>query len=92
MKNKMYCVFIEDEYHNNWFLDFYNELSDSLDDINSFLDIYNVKLDSIEEYPSTFGYAFDREVEVEEGCVYVRGFIFDKQYLKERIDNNESNN
>ena len=31
------------------------------------------------EYPSTFGPAFDRVIDVEEGCIQVRGFVKDTE-------------
>ena len=34
-------------------------------------------LDRLVEYPSTFSMCFDRIIDVEEGCVQVRGFIKD---------------
>lgn len=74
-KNR-YIVFIQDEWNNNWWMGEYSQLNDALPDINSFLEVYNVSLDNLEEYPSTFGYAFDREIETPtEEVIMIRGFV-----------------
>lgn len=42
-------------------------------------------LGHLEEYASTFEFNFDRVIDVECGCVEVRGFIFDKEALIDSI-------
>lgn len=71
----MYIVFIQDEYNNNWLMGTYKELSQSIKDINSFLQVYNIEIDKIEEYSSTYGPCFDRELDTPDGeTVMIRGF------------------
>lgn len=82
---KKYQVIIQDEYNNLYHYGFYNNLSDAIPMINDFLDVYNVKIDELTEYPSTFGWCFDKEVEVDEGYIMIRGFVFDDEYLKGEI-------
>lgn len=85
---KKYEVFIQDEWNNNYLMGFYNNLSDSLPDINSFLETYNTKLDELKEYPSTFGMCFDTEVETpDENYIMVRGFILDTEDILGGSDN-----
>lgn len=81
--NKRYEVIMQDEWNNLYRLGEYNELKDSIDDINGFLDVYDVqiKAEDLKEYASTFGGAFDLDI----GMMYenrddllgimVRGFI-----------------
>lgn len=80
---KIYHVIIQDEWNNLFHCGFYNELSEAIPDINNFLEAYNVQIDELTEYPSTFDICFDREIEIEEGIVMIRGFIFNSEYLKE---------
>lgn len=76
MQDKKYIVFMQDEWNNLWLMDFYDDLKDAIPDINSWLEVYNVKIDELEEYPSTFGYSFDKEIETpDENILMVRGFI-----------------
>lgn len=82
MKYK-YIVFTQDEYNNLYFRGIYNDLKNAIPDINDWLDIYNVKIKELNEYPSTFGMCFDKEIEVDESYfVYVRGFILTDEELK----------
>ena len=81
--NKRYEVIIQDEWNNLYRLGEYNELKDSIDDINGFLEVYNIqiKAEDLKEYSSTFGETFDLDV----GMMYenrddlsgimIRGFI-----------------
>lgn len=81
--NKRYEVIIQDEWNNLYRLGEYNELKDSIDDINGFLEVYNVqiKAEDLKEYAGTFGGVFDLDI----GMMYedrddllgimVRGFI-----------------
>lgn len=64
MNLKKYQVIIQDEWNNLHHLDFYDKLEDAVDDINEWLLVYDAKIekDELVEYPSTFGYCFDREV------------------------------
>lgn len=78
MQNKKYIIFMQDEWNNLYLMGFYNNLDDAIPDINDWLEVYNVKLDlgELTEYPSTFGYTFDKEIEtLTEEVVMVRGFI-----------------
>ncbi len=76
MIDKKYIVFMQDEWNNLYLMGFYDKLKDAIPDINDWLKLYNVEIDELEEYPSTLGYAFDKEIETEEGeFVMVRGFI-----------------
>ena len=76
--NKRYIVFIQDEWNNLYWIGEFRNLKDSIPDINSWLSTYNVSIDSLEEYPCTFGPAFDKEVITEdETVIMVRGFILE---------------
>lgn len=84
MDLKKYEVFVQDEWNNLWLMGFYNNLGDSIRDINDFLEPYDTKIDELKEYASTFGSCFDTEVETKTGeIVTTRGFIFDGELLKE---------
>lgn len=75
---KKYQVIIQDEYNNLYHIGFYDNLSDSVEEINSFLETYNVSIDGLKVYPSTFNECFDTEIETPDGnFIMVRGFIFD---------------
>lgn len=79
MMNSKYIVFTQDEWNNLYLMGFYNNLKDAIPDVNQWLETYNVSIDSLDEYPSTFGMAFDKEVETpNEQYVMVRGFILDE--------------
>lgn len=73
--SRKYMVMIQDEWNNLYYLGEFKELKDALPDINDFLEVYNVSLEILEEYPSTLGYCFDTEVEVDGGVVMIRGFV-----------------
>ncbi len=80
MEIKKYIVFIQDEWNNNTLIGFYNNLKDAIPEINEYLfDCYEVKIDELEEYASTFGYCFDKDVEIDNGdsSVMIRGFILE---------------
>lgn len=82
-----YQVIAQDEYNNLYLLGFYKQLSDATNDINDWLSIYNVQLDEpLREYSSTFGSAFDKEIEVDEGVVMIRGFALDKECVKKWME------
>ena len=84
---KVYMIFIQDEYNNNYYIGLFKELKNALPDINAYLSsTYDgTTIDELSEYPSTFNYCFDKEVEVDDGnsVVYIRGFILDEQDLKD---------
>ena len=80
-----YQVIMQDEYNNLYHIGFYNQLEDSLEDINNWLSIYGVEIDELKEYPSTFNMCFDKDIEVDEGCISIRGFIFDKDELTKEL-------
>ena len=74
---KKYQVIIQDEWNNLYHIGFYDNLDDSLQDVNEFLETYDVKVDSLQEYASTFGSCFDVDIETPtEEIIMVRGFIF----------------
>lgn len=74
--DKRYIVFIQDEWNNLYWIGEFNDLSKAVPEVNEWLETYNVKIDSLEEYVSTFGLAFDKEIETEdESIIMVRGFI-----------------
>lgn len=74
---KKYQVIFQDEWNNLCHVGFYDKLEDSIEEINLYLEIYEIKIDSLEEYASTFGMCFDKELETEDGnSIYIRGFIF----------------
>ena len=81
----IYQVIIQDEWNNLYHIGFYNRLEDSLKDVNDWLKPYNQQIDEIKEYPSTFNMCFDKEIECDEGYLYVRGFIFAKEELLEEL-------
>ena len=69
---------MQDEWDNLYHLGFFHNLKDAIPEVNSWLTTYNIEIDELSEYPSTFGMCFDRELEVEDSYVHIRGFIFDK--------------
>ena len=77
----IYQVIMQDEYNNLECLGFYPTLDDALPDINNWLSLYDTSIDSLSEYPSTFSMCFDRDVDVEDCTVYIRGFILDEEAL-----------
>lgn len=92
---KIYEIWMQDEFNNNYFIGFYNELMNAVPAINDFLVPYEAKIETLEEYPSTFGECFDTEVfreisgddDSDDGWtgVMVRGFIFDADMLENII-------
>lgn len=73
---KKYEVIIQDEWNNLYHMGFYDNLEDAIPDVNDFLKVYDVRIDELKEYPSTFGYCFDTEVETkDEMIIMIRGFI-----------------
>ena len=63
---KIYQVIIQDEYDDLYHIGFYKNLKDSLPDVNEFLfNCYDITIDELKEYPSTWEYVFDTEVEVD---------------------------
>ena len=76
---KIYEVFVQDIWNNNYWIGMFTALDDALDGINSY--IYNptlkLKKGDLQEYPSTFNYCFDKDIydEDSEDSIYVRGFI-----------------
>lgn len=81
----LYEVIMQDEYDNLYLLGLYASLEEALPDINGWLEPYTedgavpFEPGDLEEYASTFGSCFDREVEWKDedacpGCIMVRGF------------------
>ena len=76
---KRYIVFIQDEWNNLFWIGEFKKLSDALPDINEFLSVYEVHLEELNEYASSFGIAFDTEIETkDENYIMVRGFILEE--------------
>ena len=90
MKLKKYQVVFVDEY-NNWYLvGFYDKLREAEKDVNEYLKTYvdeetneplwvgeHSPFGELTEYASTYGSCFDKEFCTPEGCIEIRGFIFD---------------
>ena len=72
---KKYQVIFQDEWNNLYEVGFYDNLNDSIDDINDYLKTYNAKIEELQEYISTFSKTFDTEIDTESGVVMIRGFI-----------------
>lgn len=73
---KKYQVIFQDEYNNLFEVGFYDKLEDSIKDVNEYLEPYEEHIDELEEYASTFGYAFDKEIYTKQDfSVMIRGFI-----------------
>lgn len=72
---KKYQVIFQDEWNNLYEVGFYDNLNDSIDDINDYLKTYNAKIEELQEYISTFSKSFDTEIDTESGVVMIRGFI-----------------
>lgn len=72
---KKYQVIFQDEWNNLYEVGFYDNLNDSIDDINGYLKTYNAKIEELQEYISTFSKSFDTEIDTESGVVMIRGFI-----------------
>ena len=57
---------------------------------DDWLEMYHVSIgeEDLVPYPSAFCECFDKEIEIDEGagCVYVRGFIFNKEELQECLE------
>ena len=81
--NKVYLVFMQDEYNNNYYLGIYKQLKDSIKDINEWLETYDTKIEELNEYPSTFGTCFDQTVETpNDEFLMIRGFVLDPECLE----------
>lgn len=80
---KRYVVFMQDEWNNFYWIGEFEQLKDAIPQINEWLRPYNVSIDDLNEYASTFGVCFDKEIYVtneylSEECVMVRGFILEE--------------
>ncbi len=95
---KIYQVIFVDEYNNFYELGLFRSLLDAEPEVNNMLDSYqdidsgetprfgeDENLGHLEEYPSTFSMCFDRTIDIEEGCVQIRGFIKDSNDMLEDI-------
>ena len=81
--NKVYLIFMQDEYNNNYYLGVYKQLKDSIKDINEWLETYNTKIEELSEYPSTFGTCFDQTIETpNDEFLMIRGFVLDPECLE----------
>jgi predicted methyltransferase len=60
-------------------LGFYDNLNESIKDINEWLEVYKVQIEELNEYISTFGKSFDTYVTIDEfgTSISIRGFIFE---------------
>lgn len=81
---KKYQVILQDEYNNLYMVGFFDELDDSIEEINKYLDIYEVQLKKgdLKIHTNTYGKGFDTELsdlfegnEKVEG-IMIRGFIY----------------
>lgn len=76
---KLYEVFVQDTWNNNYWLGWFTDLDNCLEKVNSYIqnDKYKLHSGDLKEYPSTFNYCFDREIYDEDSdeVTYVRGFI-----------------
>lgn len=96
--SKIYEVWMQDEYNNNYLIGFYHELANAVPAINDFLIPYEAKIDTLSVYPSTFGECFDTEVvrtvenedDDEWTGIMIRGFIFDSEALGDIICDDEA--
>ncbi len=77
----IYQVIMQDEYNNLFCLGFYKNLTDAIPDINEWLSTYDVQIDELSTYPSTFDICFDRDIDLEDCTVYIRGFVMDEEVL-----------
>lgn len=61
---KKYEIIMQDEWNNLYRLGIYNELKDSIQDINDWLDVYDFQIteDDLKAYPSTFGESIDLDI------------------------------
>lgn len=92
MKNeKIYEVFLQDEWNNLTLFGFYERLCDSVNDINDYIsNTYNVTIseNDLQERAGTFGSVFDTDLgdifpDNEELCgIMIRGFILYKDNMK----------
>lgn len=81
---KKYQVILQDEYNNLYMVGFFDELDDSIEEINKYLDIYEVQLKKgdLKIHTNTYDKGFDTELsdlfegnEKVEG-IMIRGFIY----------------
>ena len=87
---KKYQVILQDEYNNLYMVGFYNELDDSVEELNKYLDVYGVKLNKgdLREYPGTYDNRFDLNLsDIFEGNeevegIMIRGFIYEEELWK----------
>ena len=58
---KIYQVFVQDIWNNNYLIGFFKNLDDAIPGINSFIDAKKMKLKpgDLQEYPGTFGPVID---------------------------------
>lgn len=76
--DKKYLVFTQDEWNNLYYMGTYDDLKDAIPDVNNWLSVYDIQINELEEYPSTFGMCFDKEIETkDEQFLMVRGFILE---------------
>lgn len=92
---KIYEVIFQDEWNNLYLIGYFKTLDDAIEPLNEQLKQYNVKLKKgdLVEYPSTFGYCFDKDLSElfenndEVSNLQIRGFILDKEKVLEVINN-----
>lgn len=103
---KVYQVFLNDIWNNNYLLGFYKDLDDAIEDINGFIDDkkYHLQKGDLQEYPSTFSSIFDtnvadilasRDIDVDNldddvMSLEIRGFILDSDAIRESLASLES--
>ena len=103
---KVYQIFLNDIWDNNYLLGFYKNLDDAIDDINGFIDEeeYHLQKGDLQEYPSTFSSVFDaylidilenKGIEADTfsediATLGIRGFILDSDAIRESLASLES--
>lgn len=75
---KKYQVMILDEWENLYNIGFYDNLQESINDINNFLEVYNISIDKLEEYVDANGISFNKTIKTEDDSyIFIKGFIFE---------------
>lgn len=98
---KVYQVMVLDIWNNLWNLGFYSSLNDPelLSSLNEYVQdqtvidgeeeiIPNFKFEegTLQEYCSTFGYCFDKEIDFKDGeYIIIKGYIFDYDILMKEL-------
>ena len=87
---RKYQVILQDEYNNLYMVGFYDDLDDSIEELNKYLDIYDVELKKgdLRVYKGVYDDRFDLDLcdifEDKEDVrgVMIRGFIYEEDIWK----------